>query len=93
MGRVCSTYTRLHKASSLTVVDGFHGDTSRVFAVALLVQLHHGDVVVCLGRVQRVQFAHVRAKLLDCACAERVARRDEYAQSVLYQPETNLQEK
>lgn len=43
-----------------------------------------------VGRVQRVEVAHVGAQLLHGAGAERVARRDQHAEVVLDQPEADL---
>ena len=73
-----------------TVVDSFHCNTSRVFTVAFLVELHHLSTVVCRWRMQSVELALVRAQLFDSACAKRVTRGNQHAQVVFDQPKGNL---
>lgn len=74
-----------------TVGDGLHGNACGVLAVSLLVELHHGAPAVALRRVQRVEAARVGAQLLHRPRAERVAGRDEHAETILDEPERDLQ--
>lgn len=73
-----------------TIGNGLHGDAGGVFAVAFLVELHHGPPAVALRGVQRVEAARVGAQLLHRARPERVAGGDEDAETVLDQPERDL---
>lgn len=74
-----------------TVRDGLHGDPCRVLPIALLIELHHGPPAVALRGVQGIEAAGVRAELLHCSRTEGVTRGDEDAETILDEPERDLQ--
>ena len=82
---ICST------DKSFTIGNGLHGDSSSILPVALLIELDDRATSVLLRRMKRVQAALMSAELLHGSGAERVAGRNQHSETVLDQPERDLE--
>ena len=73
-------YQNLHNSSlnlhQLTKIDSFLSDSSRIFAISLLVQLNHDPLTV--GRVESIQGSAMGLKLFNRSSTERVTSSNQH---------------
>lgn len=73
-----------------TIGNGLHSNSSSILPITLLIKLDYRSSTVLLGGMQRVQAALVSAELLHGTSTKCVTGCDQHSETILYQPEGDL---